>query len=398
MKTSISNAQVKSSKARKEFTLIQPKFDSKLCDLILDLERRRSAQPLFGTTSPFLFNELKQIFFVLESISSARIEGNGTTVAEFIDSTLNESTIRRTERFCEIQNLIDALQFIEESVRDVPISQAFIRELHKIAVKDLSVGVGEGDITPGEYRKVNVRINMSNHTPPDSGDVPALMNELVDWLDQDVPPRYDLLKIAQSHWRFVWIHPFSNGNGRTARLLTYALLAKLGFTRDGTLLLNPNGIFCSQRNEYYRLLGNADDGSSEALEKWSEFFLEGLKKEVDRVERLTDKRFVEKEILLPAFKQAEERGILNVRERQILELALKIESIQLKDVVELDGKSTKTASRALDSLKSRNLLLPTTPNGRKYRFSIVPILYRFIVQRFRDLELTELELDEPPKF
>ena len=50
---------------------------------------------------------------------------------------------------------------------------------------------------------------------------------------KDDSPKYDLLKVAIAHHRFVWVHPFSNGNGRTVRLFTYAMLVKLGFNVNG---------------------------------------------------------------------------------------------------------------------------------------------------------------------
>ena len=56
------------------------------------------------------------------------------------------------------------------------------------------------------------------------------MQELVAFINENHPPKYDLIKVALAHHRFGWIHPFGNGNGRVVRLLTYALLIKYGFT------------------------------------------------------------------------------------------------------------------------------------------------------------------------
>ena len=60
-----------------------------------------------------------------------------------------------------------------------------------------------------------------------------MMQELIDFVNKEDTPKYDLLKIAIAHHRFVWIHPFENGNGRVVRLFTYALLLKFVFkSRD----------------------------------------------------------------------------------------------------------------------------------------------------------------------
>ena len=77
------------------------------------------------------------------------------------------------------------------------------------------------------------------------------MSELIRFLSQNNPPKYDLIKIALAHHRFTWVHPFNNGNGRTVRLFTYALLLKFGFdVQQGGRVLNPTAIFCNNRETY----------------------------------------------------------------------------------------------------------------------------------------------------
>jgi len=66
---------------------------------------------------------------------------------------------------------------------------------------------GEGDMNAGCYRQHNVLIKGSAHTPPDFMVVPELMEELLQFINHKDPPQFDLVKIAQAHHRFVWIHP-----------------------------------------------------------------------------------------------------------------------------------------------------------------------------------------------
>ena len=90
-----------------------------------------------------------------------------------------------------------------------------------MVVSDLKTPpIGEGDPTPGIYRYKNVRIAKANFVPPDFNQVDSYMNELFEFINRTDLPKYDLLKTAIAHHRFVWIHPFSNGNGRTVRLFT----------------------------------------------------------------------------------------------------------------------------------------------------------------------------------
>jgi Fic family protein len=162
--------------------------------------------------------------------------------------------------------------FIEENVKDRPINRAFVSEMHKMIVDGLlPPPAGEGDHTPGMYRKTNLKINGSNHLPPSWLQVEDLMIELLDFIAQEHAPKYDLLKAAIAHHRFVWIHPFGNGNGRTVRLFTYAMLVKTGFNVNVGRIINPTAVFCSNRNDYYNMLSEADKGTDEGMLTWADY-------------------------------------------------------------------------------------------------------------------------------
>ncbi len=376
-----------------KLNLYEPRFDSELSEFIFGLEYLRNKDFSVGTTPERWFHGLKDLFFILESVSSARIEGNRTTVAEYIDYIQcgKPGLFHQEDDYQEITNLVEALRFIEETVCDFGVNQMLIRELHKYAVKGLSSD-REGDRTPGAYRKGNVKILNSPHRPPEAGDVPSLVAELVDWLNEPQRPTFDLIKIAQAHWRFVWIHPFSNGNGRTARLLTYALLVKYGYAPNG-MIVNPNGLFCACRDEYYRHLSEADSLTDDGIENWITFFVKCLRQELESAKRLMDKDFVVKQILLPAIELALRLNVLTEIETRILKNAIVDESIQLKDFAGKD-KSEKTYARAIAKLKNDGLLSSFKPRGRVYGFTVAPKLYRFIVERFCKLGLTPLTLEE----
>lgn len=112
------------------------------------------------------------------------------------------------------------------------------------------------------------------------------MRELVEYINSETNSQLDLLKIAIANHRFVWIHPFGNGNGRTDRLLTYALLCKKSYIAPNEMrLFNPTAIFAGNRNKYYDMLALADDYEDEHLLKWCEYFLEGVLDEIKKSEK-----------------------------------------------------------------------------------------------------------------
>ncbi len=355
--------------------LLEPEFRDPITDLILELDHQRT-YILGGTTPPALFFQLKQLFHLLETLGSARIEGNRTTIAELVDRKLDNP--HEDEQLHEIGNIDKALVFVEETWSANPegfrIDHGLVRELHRLTTEGLSL-VGEGDATPGSYRSAPVRIAQSAHVPPDAADVFSLMDELFVYLNQPDPPKYDLLKIALAHHSFTWIHPFANGNGRTVRLFTYALLLKTGFRvggpRPATRLLNPTAVFCSDRDKYYDMLSRADSGEDSGLLEWCSYVLSGLKTELDKVAKLLDYDWLKKHILVPAIHELHQKNGISNHEKTILNLTLDKITIRNQDIrPALDSMSMVQTSRILAELRSRKLLVPTAGAERTYELGI----------------------------
>lgn len=342
----------------RDLKIVEPKFSSPLTDLIIDLDYLRKKR-LGGSTHPVVFFQLKRIFHTLESVGSARIEGNNTTVAEYIETKLNgDATI--TEPVREINNMEVALERIDAGWKDHPINRDLLCELHKLAVDQLSPPpYGEGDRTPGVYRDKPVSVRGAQFRPPRPEDVQWYMDDLYEFLNKKEDRKYDLLKIALAHHRFVWVHPFFNGNGRTGRLFTYVLLTKSGFNVNEGHILNPAAVFCGNRKEYYRQLALADTGSDEGILSWCEYALSGLKNEIEKIDRLLDYEYLCKEILLPALKISLERGIITATESHILHKAVEKQAIKAGDLKDIfKGKLPQEISRQLANLKKKEMLMP----------------------------------------
>jgi Fic family protein len=349
-----------------DLKLIEPSFDSILTDLVIELDYLRK-KPLGGSTHSKVFFQLKHIFHTLESIGSARIEGNNTTIAEYIETKLN-TTEHISPNIREIQNIEKAMEFIEENIKDYPINRAFLSEMHKMIVDGLPVSpAGEGDRTPGEYRKVNLKIQKSNHLPPDWLKVEEYMTELLDFIAKKDSPKYDLIKAAIAHHRFVWIHPFGNGNGRTVRLFTYAMLVKTGFNVNVGRIINPTAVFCSNRNDYYTNLSKADTATNEGLIAWIEYVLKGLKEEIEKIDKLSDYEFLKKHILLPTINHSLERKYITDVEAKILKKVIDKQVIQAGDLKDIFvGKLDAEVSRQIRRLIDKKMLAPESEGARKY--------------------------------
>src|SRR6266403_1572250 len=349
----------------------QPEFQSRLTQLIFELEHLRD-RDLKASTPPWLFFDLKDIMHQLESLTSARIEGNRTTIMTVVENVIEGSKATSDESLMELRNISQAIGFIEDHIKDTAIDRAFICELHKIVVKDLT---RDGSRLAGQYRSEEVSITQSSHQPPNHLQVPELMEELIAFINEHTQPQFDLLRTAIAHHRFTAIHPFDNGNGRTVRLITYAMLTKQRFIDDkGFRPLNPSAIFCIDRQRYYDILSQADAGTDSNLSTWCEYVLEGMKNEIDKVDKLLDASFTIDNIILPALKIALDKKQLNQLEHDILRFATRKSPFQVRDVQNMFGSSDSdrvAASRMIRRLREQGFLMVHPNFKQKYvlRFS-----------------------------
>ena len=347
-----------------DLALLNPAFDSPLVDVLTELEHLRRLQ-LAGTTPAPVFFQLKRVFHMLESLGSARIEGNHTTLADYVESSL-EGGSSTGDHLREIANIEQAMAFIESSMEPgAAVSEHFIRELHALAVRDL---VREGDATPGAYRATAVRIAQSSHLPPEAVLVPGYMQELVAFINQPDPPKYDLIKVALAHHHFGWVHPFGNGNGRVVRLLTYALMIKYGFNvKTGGRVLNPTAVFCSDRDQYYAMLSAADAGTPGGLEQWCIYVLQGVLTELKKVDQLTRYDYLTSQILSPALHYARGRALITAQEEAVLAVAIKKGVVKAADLSgAMPNLNATQRTYQIKRLVERKMLQPIGPNSRQY--------------------------------
>lgn len=386
--------------ARSINNIPEPAFGSELNTVIVELEKLREKQ-LHGTVPPYVFFQLKEIFQVLESLGSTRIEGNRTTISEYAEKIIEGAKPDKDESMREIMNLDKAIDFIEQNVLPgTPITRATLSDIHKIVVDGLTPPkAGEGSRNPGAYRDHPVGIENSEVKTTEHLLVPAECEELFSFINGEYATQYHLLVIALAHHRFTVVHPFDNGNGRVVRMLTYAQLLQQGFSVKSGRILNPTAIFCDNRDTYYDMLARADEGTDEALLEWCLYVLKGLAREIEKIDNLLNRTYLRDEILLPMLNRSLKNKYITDDEFVLLKFVVQKSrdmTIRAGDLEELLGiTSSVQRSRIISRLLEKEMLKPIEEGGRIYTISFFGnYLFREVTQILIEKDFVPASLNQ----
>jgi len=302
---------------------------------------------------------------------TTRIEGN-TLREEQVGGILEGDKIQADENeIAEIVNCYNALQFID-SISDnpsIPIDEHAIRHINALILGD-----DDPVLMPGQYRRGEnwVRHYMSGkrvYTPPNQGDVPALMREFSNWLRQDHNDINPVMVAGIAHLRLVEIHPFWDGNGRTARALTTLILQRRGYGFNK--LLSLERYFSLDLPNYFEAINHTVGDHFEQqrdMTYWLEYFTKALAVEISLVsDNLLDFR----RALENWHNTFVEKYGINRRQIDALAYALLYDDIHTRDYMRLMKISHETARRELRKLVDIGLLRETG-RGRAKKYLYIP--------------------------
>jgi len=265
---------------------------------------------------------------------SNAIEGNTLTYGETRALLLHNITAngKPLKDHFEIKGHNEAVEWVLEVVKgDRPLNQTFIRELHKLILKE---SYESAAITPeGLPTKKKIKIGeykqSPNHVKTRTGEIfrfatpaetPALMADLISWYENEIKeePSNPILLAAHFHYKFIRIHPFDDGNGRTVRILMNFILMKYGYP--------PVIIENQDKAAYYRVLEQAD---ANIIEPFIEFIAENLNRSLDLMikgakgESISELTDIDKEIaLIDDQLKADSDPIIITKSQEAKQLAL----------------------------------------------------------------------------
>ena len=303
---------------------------------------------------------------------STRIEGNRLTLAE-AEQVLAGRKLRlhgRERDIGEVRSYWKALLRVEEwTERRAELTGELIRRIHALV---------EGRTRPTSYRDGQNTIRDSEtgalvYLPPEARDVPALMDSLAEWIRKAESERLPPPLIAGlAHYQFVTIHPYYDGNGRTARLLATFLLQRDDYGLNGLFSLEEE--HARDLQAYYGALAvhphhNYYEGRDTAdLTPWLEYFLSVLAAAFTSVKEEV-LRFARE----GARGEPEPLRRLDARARAVLALFARQERITAPEVARLLGLSDRTARLLLKGWTEEGWLVVADPSrrGRGYELSAI---------------------------
>ncbi len=209
-----------------------------------------------------------------EAVLSSQIEGTQSSLADLLLYEIDEEPGVPVEDAREVSRCVAALERGRKLLAEgLPLSMRLLRDIHKVL---LSHPRGRGK-APGEVRRSQVWIGGTRpgnavFVPPPANALPACLQSLERFLNDEPQPTPPLLKAALAHVQFETIHPFLDGNGRLGRLLIVLQLVADGVLREP--MLYPSLFFKAHRALYYELLNEVRLHGD--WERWLDFFAEGV--------------------------------------------------------------------------------------------------------------------------
>ncbi len=296
--------------------------------------------------------ELRREALARSAHHSTSIEGNPLSLEQVTDLLAGRQVLAHPRDRREVLNYAAVLRYIDRRTpaQGGAVTEETILQLHALLVAEILPPAESG-----RHRQVPVVVAVPAtgeviYRPPDWQDVPELMAGLVAWLNSpQAAALMPVLEAGIAHYELVRIHPFTDGNGRTARALATLILARRGFDTKRFFALDE--YYNQDRPSYYDALRSVDAHSRD-LTEWLEYFVQGIAVEMvrveDRVQQLTR---------LHRATQEGEQISLNARQLQLLDyLRQSGGSISNGEYQEIFMVSKRTASNDLGELVTHGLL------------------------------------------
>lgn len=329
---------------------------------------------------PGTADKLYQIYLAKGVHATTAIEGNTLSerqVLEHIEKGRLDLPPSKEYLEKEIDNVIRICNELNKQLKEDEfglITVEKIKDFNKKILEGLSLNEG---VVPGEIRKHSVQVGRYIGAPAE--DCEHLLGRLCEWLKSDVfEPRekgdrivYGIIKSIVAHLYLAWIHPFGDGNGRTARIIEFYILISAGVPDASSQLLSNH--YNETRTEYYRQLEKTSTSGGNVLpfiEYAVQGFVDGLR---DQLWVIRDQQWdVAWENFVHDSFKGKKGNMVDRQKHLVFDLSAKDGPVPMNKIIELSprmalayaNKTTKTISRDVnDLLEMKPPLIEKTKGG-----------------------------------
>lgn len=292
---------------------------------------------------------LKKVATIGMAHSSTSIEGN--TLDEYQVRMLadGEKIIAEHSQILEVENYLKSLKLVDkihESKKSFDKKE--ILDIHKSVTTGLIDENKAGVFRKGPVYIVNISLwgRELVYTPPKFDKVEPLLKDLIEWMNKE-DEIHPIIKAGIFHYQYVSIHPFTDGNGRSTRLLTLLYLYQKGYVFKKSMILD--NFYNNDRKRYYKNLQTGEDfrlRENADLTNWLEYFTEGFLFEAQKV----------KDLILSFSKKSKASAVLNKDELKIVDFAVNLGKITSDEVVDILSVPKRTAQDKLRKLVNLKVL------------------------------------------
>ena len=245
-------------------------LDDEMVVLLINASTELGRLDTIGEKIPSI-NPFLSMYVRKEALLSSQIEGTQASLDDVLDPNITKN---QNQHLNEVINYIKAMNFGIEKLKNMPLCNRLLRNIHS----ELMLGLRGGDKYPGEFRKsqnwiggLGSNLKNASYIPPAPHELSALLSNFEKYLN-DESAKYPLIQIALLHYQFESIHPFLDGNGRVGRLLIVLFLLEKRLLSKPILYISY--FLKLNRVEYYDRLSAVRQSGNYA--QWVKFFLTAL--------------------------------------------------------------------------------------------------------------------------
>lgn len=353
--------------------------NKELEDLAFDLTAKATA--IQNQVKPYIVDSIGTLVRSMNCYYSNLIEDHNTHPFD-IDRALKgdySTNPEKRELQLEAKAHIEVQKLIEETIDTSNIvDKDYIKWVHKefcdrlpeelLILKDQSRKKNL-QLLPGEFRKSDVKVG--KHIPPEAGEIDRFLDRFEEVYSPDKLSKIkQIIAVPASHHRFVWIHPFYDGNGRVSRMLSHAYFLKIGI---GSAMWSVSRGLSRREEEYKKLLMAADRGrqgdhdgrgnlSARGLLNFCTFFLSSSIDQIDFMSTLLEPKGLLNRIESYIYEEIERGNLLKGSYELIREAYYNKEFERGKAEV-ITGYSERQARKVLTGLVNKDILISDTPKG-----------------------------------